>query len=68
MSKKIKLVLPTGVNTDAREQTELGVIMGEEIVRELHISLEDAQELIQDKVINILNYEEAAEFYRKYHK
>jgi len=68
MGDKVKLRVPVRYDGSYTEKTEIGILRGEEVVKTIKISVDEAQKLIQDHIISEMDYEKAQEFVKKYSK
>ena len=68
MGRKVKLKVPVEYDGSYTEETEVGILCGKEVVKTIKISVDEAQELIQDHIISKMDYEKAQEFVKKYSK
>ena len=64
---RIKISVRVGHNPSHKEQTEIGALMGEELLEEVFLTDAEAWELIQGAV-DRLSYEEGQKFVEKYKK
>ena len=67
MSNEIKILARVGFDKNRKEQREIGVFCGEEIIETVSLSKLEATKLIQEQIYKF-SYEEAREFADKYKK
>ena len=67
MSNRIKILAIVGHDGGFKRQTEMGVCYGEDIVRKVELTNEEAKRFIQAQV-DRLSYQDAQKFEKKYRK